>query len=304
MCLYPKYIRNPKYTKNKKNGGNIPKPQDIRVTMVPIGCGECIECRTQLANNWRVRLSVTLSALDIPAYYVTLTFSEEKLQWYKETCKNENECATAATRHFLERWRKHYKKSLKHWLITELGHEGTERIHLHGIVWTDKEQEKIEKIWANGWVRIGKYVNLQTINYIIKYITKIDNDHTEFKGKILASPGIGSEYIQYGKIYNAYKGEETKEYYRTKEGYKLALPMYYRQKIYSDEEREKLWIQKLDKNKRYILGTKYDFETKQDKKTWLNALETAQKKNIRNGYKGQKWKGDKYIEAIKKLHNQ
>ena len=36
------------------------------------------------------------------------------------------------------------------------------------------------------------------------------------------------------------------------------MPIYYRNKIYSEEEREKLWIQKLNSNTRYILGEKID----------------------------------------------
>ena len=56
MCLYPRLIKNPKYKKNKKNGGVIPAFLDERVLAVPIGCGECIECRKQKRRNWQVRL--------------------------------------------------------------------------------------------------------------------------------------------------------------------------------------------------------------------------------------------------------
>ena len=45
-----------------------------------------------------------------------------------------NEIATKAIRLCLERIRKQTGKSIKHWFITELGHEKTERLHLHGIV--------------------------------------------------------------------------------------------------------------------------------------------------------------------------
>jgi hypothetical protein len=31
MCLYPRLIKNRKYIKNKKNGGNIPPVKDERV---------------------------------------------------------------------------------------------------------------------------------------------------------------------------------------------------------------------------------------------------------------------------------
>ena len=50
---------------------------------------------------------------------------------------------TKAIRLCLERIRKHTGKSVKHWFITELGHNGTERIHLHGIVWGIGNDKKI-----------------------------------------------------------------------------------------------------------------------------------------------------------------
>ena len=87
--------------------------------------------------------------------------------------------AAYAIRKFLERWRKKFKKSLRHWLVTELGHNGTENIHLHGIVWTDENYSTIREKWAYGFIyprteeqeRKG-YVNAKTVNYIVKYITK------------------------------------------------------------------------------------------------------------------------------------
>ena len=47
--------------------------------------------------------------------------------------------------------RKRTKKSIRHWLVTELGHEGTERIHLHGIIFTE-EPEIIETDWKYGYL--------------------------------------------------------------------------------------------------------------------------------------------------------
>ena len=47
MCLYPRLIKNRKYIANKKNGGNIPPVSDLRVLVVPVGCGKCIECKNK-----------------------------------------------------------------------------------------------------------------------------------------------------------------------------------------------------------------------------------------------------------------
>ena len=80
MCLYPTLIRNRKYLKNKKNGGNIPPVPDQRVLWVPVGCQECIECRKQKARNWQVRLMEDIKEHK-NGKFITLTFSNKS---YKE----------------------------------------------------------------------------------------------------------------------------------------------------------------------------------------------------------------------------
>ena len=60
MCLYPKLIKNKKYTKNKKNGGVVPAVSDNRVLYVTAACGKCFECRKQKARAWQVRMSEEL----------------------------------------------------------------------------------------------------------------------------------------------------------------------------------------------------------------------------------------------------
>ena len=282
MCLFPKLIRNPKYRVNKKNGGQVPPMIDKRVQYVPIGCGYCMECAAKKAREWKIRL-----AEDIKVHkngkFITLTFSSEAfLHIAKEVNKKQkkpkkgytldNAIATYAVRHFLERWRRKYKKSVRHWLITELGGKGTENVHLHGIIWTDDIKE-IERIWNNGtipygFVHMGKrkngklinYVSERTVNYITKYVTKIDPLHRSYKPKILCSKGIGRNYLQsWTAKKSTYKENgETKEYYRSTTGHKMGLPIYYRNHLYTDEEREKLWIEKLDSGIRWIGGEKVD----------------------------------------------
>ena len=136
MCLYPKLIKNRKYIANKKNGGDIPPLPlinfngklipDERVLWVPIGCQKCMECRKKKAREWQVRLLEEV-AYNNKALFVTLTFSNEsiakignKLNGKLTGYERDNEIAKIAVRRFLENWRKHTKKSVKHWLITEL----------------------------------------------------------------------------------------------------------------------------------------------------------------------------------------
>lgn len=325
MCLYPKLIKNKKYLPNKRNGGNPPAAPDERVKLVPVGCGKCMECRKQKSRTWQVRLYEEIQQYR-NGKFVTLTFTNEsikklekevKAHWEKAMKKNktlipflsgydmDNYIATYAVRHFLERYRKKHKTSIRHWLITEIGHNGTENIHLHGIIWTDKTLAEIETYWQYGWIWKGKehthgitnYVNEQTINYITKYVTKQDEEHKEYIPKILCSKGIGANYMKKTNAkLNQYNDKNTNETYRTKTGHKISLPIYYRNKIYTEQEREQLWLQKLDKQIRWVNGEKIDISTSED--AYYNILKYHQEKNKRLGY------GDDTINWERKIYEQ
>lgn len=314
MCLYPKLIKNRKYIANKKNGGNIPAVSDNRVLYVPIGCQKCIECRKQKAREWNVRLHEEIRHSK-NGIFVTLTLSNESFTELSigeraEGYELDNAIATKAVRRFLERWRKKYKKSVKHFLVTELGHQGTENIHLHGLIWTDHNPDEIKRIWQYGysWLSTDNngYVNETTINYITKYITKPDQDHKEYKPIILCSKGIGNGYLcRTDSKNNIYQKEKTKEYYKTRQGKKLALPKYYRNKIYTEEQREKLWLQLLDKEQRFILGEKISVANGDEQ--YYKILAEARTINKRLGYGDNaiNWERKKYErERRNLLHNE
>ncbi len=316
MCLYPRLIRNRKYTKNKKNGGVIPPISDKRVLMVPVGCGKCIECKKQKARNWQVRLQEDIR-VNKNAKFVTYTFSEHELQKLDNEIKGlsgydrDNEICRLAVRRYTERWRKKYGRTLRHWLVTELGHQNTERVHMHGIVWTD-EVKDIKEIWKYGNIWIGEYVSAKTINYIVKYVNKVDESHKTYNSKIFTSQGIGSEYVnRRDSVRNKYKKDKTIETYKTREGVELALPVYYRNKIYNEEQREALWLEKLDKEERYVCGVKVDIS--QGEEEYYKLLEMMRQKNKRLGYgdDAKNWELKKYenerrnlkkLERLEKLY--
>ena len=312
MCLYPKLINNRKYQSNKKNGGVIPPVSDKRVLVVPVGCGKCMECRKQKARNWQVRLQEEIKH-NKNGKFVTLTFSNESIAEISKDIKGidgynlDNEIATKAVRRFLERWRKKYKKSVKHWLVTELGGNGTENIHLHGVIWTNESAEEINKIWKYGftWVgdkKNGGYVNEKTINYIVKYVNKIDEKHKEYNSKILTSAGIGKGYIErIDSKKNMYNGKETKETYTTRQGIKIALPIYYRNKIYTEEEKEKLWLNKLDEEIRWVNGEKVDISKGEEEYYKLLKWHRAKNKRLGYGDDSKNWEQKRYENSRRNL---
>lgn len=323
MCLYGKLLKNPKYKSNKKNGGQVPPILDERTIYVPIGCGQCIECRKEKAREWQVRL-----AEDIRTHkngkFVTLTFSNESIKKLLETNTDggvpiteilegyelDNWIATRAMRLFNERWRKKTTKALRHWMVTELGHKGTQNIHMHGIIWTD-DMNEVEKKWQYGFIwkghkkngKILNYVNEITTGYITKYINKMDFVHKTYKQIVLSSDGIGRSYIErYDAKLNKYKEEgETNETYRTRTGHKIKLPIYYRNKLYTDEEKEKLWIEKLNKEERWICGERIDV-SKNYEQYW-KTLEYHRERSKKLGYGTDEtnWKRKKYEEEIRKI---
>lgn len=304
MCLFPKLIPNTRYKGNKKNGGNPPplpldkngKP-DKRVMMVPRQCNKCMECMKKKSRDWKVRLEKELEKGE-KAMFVNLTFSEEsyaklaisfpKLKGYDL----DNAIAKKAVREFNERYRYYHKKALRHFIVSELGSGKTEHLHLHGIVFGSKETpEGLGKIWQYGTSfnsdrTNGGKVDNETIAYIVKYMYKTDELHKSYTPVVLNSPGIGNNFKGQN---NKYKNGETIEYIRTTTGHKIAMPTYYRNKVYSDEEKEKLWQEKLDKQIRYVNGNEIDVSKGEEQ--YKRALKHAQNMNKRLGYgdDGKNW---------------
>lgn len=113
-----------------------------------------------------------------------------------------------------------------------------------------------------------------------KYVNKIDKKHKEYKPIILTSPGIGANYI------NTRAAEKNiltqNETYRTTTGHEIALPIYWRNQLFTDQDREELWLKKLNKEERWVDGVKYDI-SKTDK-DYKRAVEEARRKNTQLGY--------------------
>lgn len=326
MCLYNTKIYNNKYKPNIKNKGIIPECKDVRAKTIEIGCGFCYECRKKRANEWKIRLfEENKNTENEKAHFVTLTIDDnqikrleldvrikrlkekkfEKLIGYKL----DNAIATLATRRFLERWRKENKKSVKHWFITELGQTNTERIHIHGIIWSDKikasdknrKSEYLDKKWQYGNTWVGKYVNEETITYVSKYITKTDKMHKHFKGKINTTPGIGKNYIKSEQAKrHKFNYENTKKEYINRTGIKSSLPTYYKKKIWNENEMEWLWMSELDKQTRWVWNEQIDISTPEGLTDYHNLLKYYRKINTEQGYGGKDTKRELLNEEIHK----
>ena len=154
--------RKRKLKKDGKDYGDFVETRQIKfvndyddeeiLKLTQIGCGKCEECRIAKANEWRVRLMEEIKSNPKNIIFATLTFSEESLKKLEYDEKEPNKAPQKAITLFRKRWWKKYKAPLKHWLVTELGHDNTKRIHLHGIIWTELTEEQFEKEWGYGWI--------------------------------------------------------------------------------------------------------------------------------------------------------
>ena len=303
MCLFPKFIPNPRYRENKQNGGNVPRARDTRLKWIPAACGNCIECRQAKAREWQVRLNEELRE-NPNAYFMTMTFSDKTLLAFQSD--NANEVASKAVELFRKRWYKKFKKPLRHWLITELGHgakkpgyKSTERIHLHGFIWTTKTKEEIERVWQYGWIDTGECVSEKSISYCVKYVSKMDPAHEGYKPKIFASKGLGKNWIY---RYDAKVAKKT-GYYRTPAGYKLALPIYYRNKLFTAREREDQYLEKLNANIRYVCGQKIFTRNKKEMEDYFKTVEFERQRSYRTGYTREPWSKKDYKKNARKNWN-
>lgn len=301
---------NPKYTINKKNKGIVPIPKDKRLKYIKTGCGWCKECRAKIARDWLIRLNEEIKT-NKNAQFVSLSMSVDSIiqleeDLYKTKYKGISEnigetdvniLASFAIRRWTERWRKKNKKAPRHFLITELGHTNSERIHLHGLVWGDPEM--IEKTWQYGNIDIGEWVDERTINYITKYITKIDDIHKGYKQATFTSKGMGKEYIERNYNWHKFKGKETNTKYRMKDGKEIELPRYYKEKLWTEEEREEIYLKTLDENIISLGGEKIKKNITLEE--FNKKLEIVREDNKRAGYGDNKTKIKKYIitEAMK-----
>lgn len=187
--------------------------------------------------------------------FVTLTFDDASLeQLSKESAVENDICARA-----VELWRKRLAKArikLKHWLIVEKGEDGG-RVHMHGFIWGYGDEDVktiLDKTWGYGITDIGDYMSGAAISYCVGYVTKKYKDDATFRGKVFTSKGVGANY----KPKSAeFKGKQTRDFYQSESGHRLKLPLYYKKKLYTDQQRNYLWSKNLDKETTFVNGKAY-----------------------------------------------
>lgn len=264
----------------------------------PVPCGKCPACLARRASGWSFRL-LQEDKRSVSSFFITLTYGE-----HAPTSRNNfMTLSTDDIQKFYKKLRKthashydhtelsasNYRPPIKYYTVGEYGGK-YKRPHYHAIIFNadlklmySKTDIKIIKMsnfdgkaqvncfqWDKGFSSVGT-VSGASIGYTLKYMCKArwkpmhsNDDRTrEFS---LMSKGLGDNYLSEASIkWHTAKLSE-RMYLSIEGGKKIAMPRYYKQKIYTDEQRNAIsfWTEKKICEAEKILLQNDDLETYKD----------------------------------------
>lgn len=234
QCITPLYVRN-----------------DMTMEQIPVRCGKCPPCLKARVSGWSFRLQQEEKQSD-SALFVTLTYSTENVPI---TPKGFMTLRKRDVQLMFKRIRKARPKNAKPVVYYYCGEYGgkTMRPHYHLIVFNVDHQEIIDgwsyttskkkdaKRYALGNVHFGE-VNGASISYCLKYMQKegripLHANDDRLKEYSNMSKGIGANYLT-PQMVRYHKKVLTRVYCTMEGNVKIPMPRYYRDKIYTENEKE------------------------------------------------------------------
>lgn len=195
--------------------------QNNKTERISVPCGKCIACQSNRRSDWSIRLLEERKNWD-NAIFLTLTYNDDNV---KDLNKRDIQL-------FFKVLRKY--KDIKYYLVGEYGTR-TKRPHYHAIIFglNRDDSSRIEKVWGKGNIMVGT-VNMASIMYVAKYHVNRKVETNEFA---LMSKNMGIKYVESMAMFHEGKIENAFYPYYDK---KMRLPRYYKEKLYSKSEREKI----------------------------------------------------------------
>lgn len=222
---------------------NIRDPADLsKKRYIAVPCGRCSTCLLRKRSDWTIRIKEELKN-SIGSAFVTLTYQTKFLP------VTENGEITLSKRDlqlFLKRLRKHI--SFKYYAVGEYGSERN-RPHYHIIflgIGNDSLyfQKLVEKCWSQDGELIGRidsgYGSGASINYTAGYIiNRYDFVNSEIQPPFsLTSKSLGVSYVD--KMRDWHSQDLNRQYVPGENGSKYPLPRYYKNKLFTDEQKRKI----------------------------------------------------------------
>lgn len=210
---------------------------------VPVPCGKCPNCKRRRVDSWVFRM-LQEDKVSTSSYFITLTYDTRFVPI------SENGFMTLRKSDFQD-YMKRLRKlcvgdQIKYYAVGEYGTQKS-RPHYHAIVFNVTDPANFERAWMLGGTLIGRTqvdtVTGDSIAYVVKYIDKSiykrkhsrDDRVSEFS---LMSKRLGASYLS-DQVVRYHKADLSRLYVTRPGGFRSALPRYYREKIYTDEEKRK-----------------------------------------------------------------
>lgn len=248
---------------------------------IPIACGKCLICYKRKISQWSFRL-MQQEKVCVSAYFITLTYATKNVpisdEGYLSLSKRDVQLFYKSLRKLHSQYSKQLRKacrklgtkvpeqpSIKYYTVGEYGTR-TKRPHYHAILF-NAQLELIQGAWDHGGVHYGE-VTPASIHYTLSYMCKprkvpeFDGDDRS-KEFALMSKGLGKSYITEKMVQWHLADLENRMYCNLEGGKKIAMPRYYKDKIYSEMERKRIaHFQKVkaiaDEEKRLLQETAED----------------------------------------------
>lgn len=240
---------------------------------ITVPCGQCGACLTNRRHEWTFRLKEEWRNAK-NASFVTLTYNDDNIPIHPDVdlpVLDKQDIQDFMKRLRAKQSREKFKTQLmrdevktyppiRYFIVGEYGPE-TLRPHYHGILfnvfpWYVKDKYRkeledgttrvvteLEEIWEKGFVKCGS-VTPASIHYCTKYfITKVSDkaeiqilNHYSPQFTLMSrKPGIGYDYVE---RVGDYHSEEGNIIGVMRDGYVQSMPRYYREKLFTDAEKE------------------------------------------------------------------
>lgn len=222
-----------------------PRARDGR-TRLTVPCAKCGACLANRRAQWSYRLAEELRHSS-SAFFLTLTYSNESLSF-----DIKSRLPTLVKRHtqlFMKRLRKQQAKitneKIRYYGVGEYG-STTHRPHYHFILFNPVIDllENVHEIWKMGICHIGT-VSASSIHYVTKYHVNVNRDMQQHRNPEFAvmsrRPGIGHQYLKRVGVWHKYRRLP----YVQSNGYKQAIPRYYKEKLFNTIEKDLMSLEAL-----------------------------------------------------------
>lgn len=210
---------------------------------IPVRCNKCANCVSTRISGWTFRL-IQEDKNSLSAHFVTLTYNNEHLP------RTANGFKTLNKKHvqdFMKRLRYYSPKvpKIKYYAAGEYG-TNTKRPHYH-IILFNATPDNVELAWRDkngsplGTCYFGTVASA-SVGYTLKYISKkafkkVHSRDDRIPEFALMSQGLGKSYLT-DAMRQWHEEDMYNRMYLHFEGKKLSMPRYYKDKLYTKEQRQ------------------------------------------------------------------